>query len=184
MYGLVNKAIQELVSESFGTDTWSEIKVKAGVSQEAFISNQAYSDTITYDLVAAAAEVLETPADQVLRAFGEHWVLNTAARGYGDLMDAAGDNLVEFLTYLPNFHARVNLIFPELIPPSFEVEDVTDESLTLHYHSERPGLQDFVVGLVQGLGKRFNTPTTCTHLRGKAEGEDHDIFEVSWEKPE
>ena len=55
-----------------------------------------------------------------------------------------------------------------------------ENSLTLHYFSDRPGLQDFVVGLVQGLGKRFGTPATCTYVRGKSEGEDHDIFKVEW----
>ena len=126
MYGLVNKAVEGLVCENYGEETWLTIKRKAGVKEESFVSNQGYPDEVTYNLVGAACEVLNAPADAILQAFGEYWVLTTAVKGYGDLMDAAGDNLAEFLTYLPNFHSRVQLIFPNLKPPSFEVDEIED----------------------------------------------------------
>ena len=42
MYGLVNKAIEELVVTEFGKDKWQLIKQKAGVDVEVFISNEGY----------------------------------------------------------------------------------------------------------------------------------------------
>ena len=180
MYGLVNQAVEGLVRRNFGDETWFKIKDRAGVEEDLFLSNQGYPDEVTYNLVGAASEVLETPAEDILNAFGEYWVLETATKGYGDLMDAAGDNLADFLTYLPNFHTRVKLIFPDLRPPSFTVTDVAGNRLVLHYFSDREGLQAFVVGLVYGLGKRFGTPAEVRYLQGKAEGLDHDEFEVTW----
>jgi len=180
MYGLVNQAVQDLVVEAYGVDVWNNIKTEAGVDEEKFVSNQAYDDKVTYDLVGAASKILNAPAEDILKLFGEHWVLKTATQGYGDLMDAAGDSLGEFLAYLPNFHTRVRLIFPDLHPPSFKVSDVEEDRLILHYYSERDGLQPFVVGLIEGLGKRFETPATATYIKGRAEGEDHDEFLVTW----
>lgn len=181
MYGLVNQAIEQLVCKDFGEETWQRIKEAAQVENEAFISNQSYPDSITYDLAIAASKTLEVPLDDVLRSLGKHWVLVTAPQGYGELMDMAGENLVDFLTYLPNFHTRVQLLFPKLKPPSFEIDNVQENQLHLHYFSERQGLQSFLVGLVEGLGIRFNTPATCKYLRGREEGEDHDIFLVEWQ---
>ena len=181
MYGLVNKAVEELVVTNFGEDQWEAIKLKAGVDVDAFISNEGYPDEMTYALVGAATEILGIPAEQILVAFGEHWVLETAQKGYGSMMQAGGRTLAEFLINLPRFHDRVVMVLPKLKPPHFKTTDVTDRSLRLHYVTHRPGLSQFVVGLLQGLGKMFKTPVRITRESFKEDGADHDIFLVEWE---
>ena len=180
MYGMVNKAIEDMVVMHHGESVWEQIKSAAGVDVDVFMSNESYADGITYDLVGAASKVLKMPAEQILIGFGEHWVLHTAQDGYGGLMNAAGKTLPEFMRNLPAFHSRVTMIFPKLQPPHFECTDITNESLTLHYHSHRQGLAPFVVGLLQGLGKKFTTPVRVRHVAHKEQGAEHDIFKVSW----
>ncbi len=180
MYGLVNKAVEDLVKTNFGEASWEQIKAKAQVKEPSFVSMQSYSDDVTYNLVGAATEVLNLTAEQVLETFGEYWVLFTAKEGYGSMLDAAGNNLVDFLQNLDAMHVRVGNVMPELKPPSFECSDITSNSLQLHYFSDRAGLAAMVVGLVKGLGKRFNTPCEVQILASKSAGEDHDIFEVKW----
>lgn len=180
MYGLVNKAVEELVVTNFGEEQWERIKVKAGVTEEVFISNESYPDEMTYQLVGAASEVLGIPAEGILEAFGEHWVLNTAMKGYGAMMTSCGSSLPEFLINLPNFHTRVAMIYPNLQPPRFSCSDIGENSLQLHYFSHRQGLKHFVIGLVKGLGKLYKTPCQCECLTSCDNGADHDIFLVSW----
>lgn len=183
MYGMVNKAIEDLVVSNFGADKWQAIKEKAGVEEDVFLSNESYPDKMTYDLVGAASETLGIEARDVLITFGEHWVLKTAREGYGAMLEANGKTLPEFLINLPSFHTRVAMIFPNLQPPRFNCTEVQENSLLLHYHSHRPGLTDFVVGLLQGLGKMFNTPAQIEITERKADGADHDVFLVSWTNP-
>lgn len=180
MYGMVNKAVQDLVCSQFGEDQWEAIKKKAGVEDELFISHEGYPDEITYRLVGAASEVLGLPADEILKAFGEHWVLKTAAEGYGEMLDAAGADLGEFLVNLPRFHTRVAMIFPKLKPPSFAITDRGERSLRLHYHTHRDGLAPFVVGLLGGLAKRFDVEARITQIADRTQGADHDEFQVEW----
>ncbi len=180
MYGMVNKAVEDMVCLHHGEAAWERIKARAGVDVAVFLSNEGYPDEITYNLVAAASEVLGLPEETILIGFGQHWVLHTAQEGYGGLMKAAGKTLPEFLRNLPNFHSRVSMIFPKLQPPRFQCTDVTDQSLKLHYISHRPGLAPFVVGLMQGLGKMFRTPVTVRLVEAKAQGADHDVFDVVW----
>lgn len=180
MYGLVNKAVEELVTMNFGEEKWELIKARAGIDVEVFISNEGYPDEMTFKLVGAATEVLGIPASQILIAFGEHWVLNTASKSYGAMMKSGGKSLRDFLINLPNFHTRVAMIYPNLQPPRFECTDVKENSLRLHYHTHRPGLTWFVVGLVQGLGKLYATPATCEILERKEAGAHHDMFSVNW----
>ncbi|WP_369333612.1 hypothetical protein [Corallococcus praedator] len=46
--------------------------------------------------------------------------------------------------------------------------------------SKREGLQDFTKGLLQGLGKLYNTAVTIELLEDRASGSHHEIFKVSW----
>lgn len=180
MYGMVNKAIEDLVVSNFGEEKWQAVKEKSGVDVDVFLSNEGYPDKMTYDLVGAASEVLGVEARDVLVSFGEHWILKTARQGYGSMLEANGRTLPEFLINLPSFHTRVAMIFPDLQPPRFNCTDVTESSLLLHYYSHRPGLTDFVVGLLQGLGKMFETPVEIEITQRKSDGTDHDAFLVHW----
>lgn len=180
MYGMVNKAVEEMVCMHHGEPVWERIKARAGVDVDVFMTNEGYPDEMTYRLVAAASEVLDVPAAGILEAFGEHWVLHTARNAYGGLLSAAGRTLPEFLGNLPDFHSRVAMIYPNLQPPRFECTEVTDTSLRLHYHTHRPGLAPFVIGLVQGLGKMYGTPVTVQLVESRERGAPHDVFDLRW----
>ena len=96
------------------------------------------------------------------------------------MLAMSGDNLCEFLQNLDNLHARVGVIFPQLQPPSFDCTDVESESLHLHYHSCREGLSPMVVGLIKGLGTRFNTEVEVSQTQSRAEGGDRDRFLIKY----
>lgn len=180
MYGIVNKAIQDLITEQFGADEWEAVKEKSGVDVDFFLSNEPYDDAITYQLAGAASEVLKLSVGQVLQAFGEWWVLKTGKEKYGSLMQAGGRNLKEFLVNLPMFHNRIMLMYPKLTPPEFKVSNLTENSIHVHYHSKREGLQEFVRGLLSGLAKMYQTDAEITLLQTRDEGSTHEIFKVSW----
>jgi hypothetical protein len=179
VYGLVNRAVEQMVTSKFGLETWQQICEKAGVPSDGFIALGTYPDEHTYQLVGAASEVLGLPAEAVLEAFGEHWVLQTARVSYGEIMALSGRSLPEFLQNLDHMHSRLELTFPRMQAPSFECTDVTEHSLTLHYHSARKGLLPFVVGLVKGLGQWFNTPATVEIIGRREDGAPHDTLLVT-----
>ena len=155
MYGLVNKAIQDLVTEKFGEDKWQEIKKLSDFEDDFFIGLQTYPDALTYTLVKNASKVLGTDASLVMETFGEYWILYTADEGYGDIMNLAGDNISDFLNNLDMLHNRLNNIMPQLVAPQFSTRNETANSIELEYRSQREGMTSMVVGLLRGLCKRF-----------------------------
>ncbi len=180
MYGIVNKAIQELVTQNFGADKWEAVKLESGVDVDFFLSNEPYDDDITYKLAGAASVVLGITVGEVLNAFGEWWILKTGKEKYGGLMEAGGSNLKEFLINLPVFHNRIMLMYPKLTPPEFKVSDVELNSMCIHYFSKREGLQEFVRGLLSGLGKMYSVNTTIELIKSRDDGNTHEIFKISW----
>ena len=171
-----------MVRGGHGEAVWNRVRERAGVQVEVFVSTDPYPDDVTYRLVAAASEELAMPPDEILKGFGEYWVLHTAVEAYGPMLRMAGRTLRDFLLYLPRFHVHVQTVFPELRPPDFVCENVGEHSLDLHYYSPRPaGLEPFVEGLILGLGKLFETPVQV-RLVGKRDADsDHSVFHVAWE---
>lgn len=180
MYGIVNKAIEDLVKANFGEEKWEKILERSGVEEEYFISSEPYDDAITYQLAGAVSQEMDMSIGDVLNAFGEWWVLKTSKEKYGGMMEAGGNSLKEFLVNLPLFHNRVMLIYPKLTPPEFQVSDVAENSIHIHYHSKREGLQEFVRGLLSGLGKMYDTPVEIELIQSRDDGSTHEIFKVSW----
>jgi hypothetical protein len=180
MYGIVNKAVEELVTEQFGGEAWESIRKKSGIEVDFFISTEPYDDAITYKLAVAASEVLNTEVGAIMVALGEYWILKVGKVKYGGLMEAGGDNLREFLVNLPQFHSRIMLLYPKLTPPEFRISNITANSVDVHYHSQRQGLQEFVRGLLQGLAKMYQTEATIELVQHRNDGADHDVFRVKW----
>lgn len=177
MYGLVNKAVEDLVCTRFGEDVWDKIQARAGIDVVGFVSMDPYPDDLTYRLVGAASEVLGIPPAAVLEAFGEFWILYTAREGYGELLSMYGSSLGEFLGHLDALHARVGLNFSELRPPTFRCEQAPDGAILLSYFSHREGLAPMMIGLLRGLARNFNTTVEIQHVTTRAEA-GHDVFRI------
>ncbi len=180
MYGIVNNAIESLVKTNFGEENWQLVLKKSKIDIDYFLNSQPYDDEITFALAKAVSEVNKMPIEEVFHAFGEWWIIKTGQEKYGHLMEAGGSNLKEFLLNLPAFHNRILLLYPLLTPPEFKVTDVENNSLHLHYYSKRKGLQEFVYGLIMGLGKMYETKVQILLVCSRDYNSDHEIFKISW----
>ena len=141
---------------------------------------RSYPDDLTYTLVKNASKVLGADASVVLELFGEYWILYTAEEGYGDMLELAGDSFVDFLNNLDMLHNRVAGIMPGLIPPQFSTRNEKTNSIELEYRSMREGLSPMVVGLIRGLGKRFQLTCKIEHIQQKNDVNDCHVFKIDW----
>jgi len=182
MYGLVNQAVQDFVTHSYGEPTWLRVRKQAGMQDADFILLEQYPDALTFGLVGATCEATGCEAEKLVEAIGEYWVAFTAQRGYGALLDQLGETFPEALANLDAMHVRVALMMPSLQPPSFRVSDVMERSLMLTYISKRQGLTAMVIGLVKGLARRpkYKLDATVTLFTAREEGGDTDVFKVTW----
>lgn len=180
MYGLINSALQGMIREKFGEEQWEQVFEASGVPADSFLTMRSYDDKVTYDLAFAASDVLGAPVAACLEMFGEYWVLETASKSYGQLMDAAGGDLVEFLENLNALHDRITSTFLNYKPPEFHVKTLPTGNFEIHYHSEREGFVPFVVGLLKGLAQRFDCEMEILKLTEEDVPQGaHAVFEIS-----
>ena len=178
MYGLINNSLKDMIRERFGEEQWQAVLVASGVPEDSFLTMRSYDDSVTYSLAGAASEILGAPVEACMEMFGEYWVLETATKSYGMLLDAAGQDMVSFLGNMNALHDRITSTFLDYVPPQFFVEAHGEHHL-IHYVSKREGLVSFVVGLLKGLAARFDSEVTIlSQTEVDVPSGTHAIFEV------
>lgn len=178
MYGLVNKAIEQMVCAEHGEETWEIVKERASVDVEMFIGMDIYPDDVTYQLLETTSEVVGRPVAELLETLGAYWPHFTAREGYEHLLNMAGSSLQEFLENLDVLHACLVESFPRIKPPTFSYEQVSPDIFNLHYYSQRRGLAPMVTGLVRALAQRFHSDIDIRHIQRRDDGYDHDVFQI------
>jgi guanylate cyclase soluble subunit beta len=101
-------------------------------------------------------------------------------KSYGPLMDASGENRVDFLANINTLHDRITSTFINYTPPEFQVELLGEARYWVHYISQRRALVAFVVGLLKGLALRFDSePEIHDQQELDVDNGTHTIFEIS-----
>ncbi|NQX88373.1 MAG: heme NO-binding domain-containing protein [Halioglobus sp.] len=178
MYGLINSSLKSMIIQNYGEESWRQVLISSGVPEDSFLAMRSYDDSVTYALIEAASDFLQTPVDKCLEMFGEFWVLETAAKSYEELLSTTGRTMVEFLQNMNQLHDRITSTLLDYVPPEFSVEEKGAHYL-IHYRSQRQGLIAFVVGLLNGLAIRFNCQINIVSIKEEQLGQGtHAIFET------
>ena len=164
MYGLIHTALRDMVIEELGDHTWLEITEVSNVPSDSFLTMRSYDDEVTLALVSAASSVLKLPVADALEAFGLYWMTTFAPKEYGALLDHTGNDPIQFLENLDDLHDRISTAFTDFKPPSFRVAISSQNAATIKYVSNRKGLTPFVLGILKGLGQRFDNGIEITQI--------------------
>lgn len=179
MYGMVNEGIRSFIEKNHGPEAWTAICKKVGLDRSEFERMSSYEDSVTYDLVGAICEHTEMQVDEVLKIFGTYWIEFVSNSNFGSLLRLAGNTFVERVNGLDDMHDRILMAMPHLKPPSFELEQMGENSYHLSYYSDREGLVPMVVGLLHGLAAESGEKIEVKYITPKSATFDHDVFEVT-----
>ena len=180
MYGLINKAVQELVIQTHGEETWRKIRLRAGLEEEEIIGLKSYPDQLTYNLLEAGSAELGIQKDKLMEMCGEKWISHTATNGYENVLNLAGSNMIDFLHHLNTIHAKITYLMPDMKPPVFRVKNEFITSVELLYKSERDGFQPMVIGILRGLGRRFGLDVSVHNFGPDKDFPEFTHFKISW----
>ncbi|MFC3175508.1 heme NO-binding domain-containing protein [Novosphingobium bradum] len=172
MYGMIHRAIRQMVIETAGPGVWDDLERRLGLGPADMISAMVYPDRQTVALLTATAEQMGLTLPEALREFGRHWVRFAASGPYAGIMDFVGQDLAGFIANLDRMHHAVRVAMPEAQVPGFTVLNEEPGAnggdgprrLHLAYRSTRAGLEPFVEGLLEGLAARFGRVGTVTFL--------------------
>lgn len=181
MYGFVNYALEQLVLRNFGEEVWENIKRAADLNMEGhFLVRCLYDDSVSYDLVGAASQVLGIPASQILELFGEKFFDFCQESGYDKILQVLGGTTKDFLQNLDALHDHLATIYPGMRAPSFRCSEREEDGATiLHYYSDRPGLEYIVIGIVKAVARQVhNSEVDMEIIKTKGDLCDHVQFAI------
>ena len=154
MKGTIVKCLEELVTEKFGVEKWTESLKKAGIPEwRNFTTFCDVDETEVMGIMKGIAGVASLSMEQLMEAFGEYWSTVYGPNIY-EVYFADAKCARELLLNLDHIHEVMTKSIKFARPPRFRYEWKGDKLLIMHYESSR-GLVALMPGLVRGVGKYY-----------------------------
>jgi guanylate cyclase soluble subunit beta len=178
MYGMIHRAMRNMVHEELGEDAWLALEQKLNIGPMDLLTGKVYDDALTLDIISEAAARLNLSVDQCLIAFGKYWIRYADQGSLASVMNFTGQDLASFINNLDRLHLAVGAAMPDARLPAFATLSSDPGHLVVEYRSERVGFEPFVLGLFQGLMHRFHTSGQIEVL---SRGEQFIIFDIRYQ---
>ncbi|MBT8476378.1 MAG: heme NO-binding domain-containing protein [Rhodobacteraceae bacterium] len=176
MHGLVNKAIEFFVRDTYGDAAWTSVVRRTGVEVSSFEAMLSYDDAVTDALLVAAAGHLAKPRDAILEDIGIYVVSHPDVTAPRRLLRFAGATFEDFLGSLEALPDWVRLALPDLHLPPMRLSTLDDGGVRLVCGSFFDGFGHVIVGLLQAMADEYGALVTITHEGRVAEGEAVHIY--------
>lgn len=163
MKGTVVKCLEELVVTQFGKDKWEQSLKDAGLDESTLIWPMSdYDDALVIKVVEAVCKNLGITFSQAADAFGDYWVNVYTQKMYSAYYQKNA-TARDFLLDLDNIHVSMTRTLENAKPPRFDYKWEDDQTLIMHYKSDR-NLIAFLVGILKGVGKYYKEDLQITEL--------------------
>lgn len=155
MHGLINRAIECFVRDTYGVAQWGDICRIADLDFTGFEAMLSYDDCITTDVLDAACGVLKRPLDEVLEDIGTYLVSHPNVEGLRRLLRFGGVNFVEFLHSLDDLSDRARLAVADLDLPRLELREHGTGQFSLICQSDIKGYGSVLLGLLRTMADDY-----------------------------
>ncbi|MEO0380082.1 MAG: heme NO-binding domain-containing protein [Pseudomonadota bacterium] len=163
MHGLINRAIQCFVVDSYGTDTWVEATRIANLGFVEFESMLVYDDDVTPQLLNAVSFVLNRDRNEVMEDIGTYLVSNPNVEALRRLLRFGGLEFVEFLHSLDDLPDRARLAVSDLNLPALELHDCASGQFSLVCQSPIEGYGHVMMGVLRAMADDYGVLAVLEH---------------------
>lgn len=171
MHGLINRAIQSFLCDTYGVGLWSEVAAEAGLGFDSFETMLTYDDHLTVTVVDVAARRLDRPRETILDDLGTYLVSHPNLERLRRLLRFGGVTFVDFLHSLDDLPGRGRLALPDFDLPVLELQDVAPNRFILLCRAPLPGMGHVVVGLLRAMADDYGALVLLDHLGSGPDGE-------------
>ena len=172
MHGLINKAIQCFVLDTYGRETWREMAQSAAMQFEAML---IYEDTLTEQALDATARFLDKPRTDVLEDIGTYLASHPNVEALRRLLRFGGAHFIEFLYSLDDLHDRARLAVDDLDLPRLTLVRHTENHYSLLCGAAFPGWGHVLVGILRVMADDYGALACLEHCGAKDQTETIDI---------
>jgi len=159
MHGLINKALESFLGDTYGSRAWQSVLDRAGlgdqIGADGFDSLMVYPDDVTHRLLSAAEAVLERPRESLLEDLGTYLVSHPRCERLRRLFRFGGSSYTDFLRSLEDLPGRARLAVPDLDLPALSLEDGEHGQFRLTCRRCPPGFGQVLLGILRAMGDDY-----------------------------
>ncbi len=155
MHGLINRAIQTFVCQTYGNDLWYRVTEAAELGFTEFESMLIYEEDLTHKVLDALCTDLGRPQAEVLEDLGTYLVSNPTVEALRRLLRFGGVNYVEFLHSLDDLPDRARLAVDDLDIPRLELREQIAGQFSLTCGPGLPGFGWVMMGVLRTMADDY-----------------------------
>ena len=171
MLGLINRAIQCFVRDTYGEDIWAGVARGAALDGVGFEAMLFYDDTLTDQVLDQVVRLLNKPRDEVLEDIGTYLVSHPNVESLRRLLRFGGVDFREFLHSLDDLPDRARMAVADLELPRLELHDDGESCLHLHVRATRDGFGPVMLGVLRTMADDYGA-LVFLGLRHRGPGDD------------
>lgn len=171
MHGLINRAIEMFVRDTYGRKAWVALALRCDVGAAGFEAMLTYDDAITLALLQDLAQEQDRPVETLLEDIGTYLVSHPSSERVRRLLRFSGDDFTEFLRSLDDLPARARLAVPDLVLPRLELREHNLQYFSLkvcHGGDLPPIFGHVLVGLLRAMADDYGALVVLDHTGGAA----------------
>ncbi|MBT8155966.1 heme NO-binding domain-containing protein [Epibacterium ulvae] len=176
MHGLINRAIQAFVTDTYGADRWKSVMDLAGLGFVEFEAMLMYPDDQSFKVLAAMETVLDRPLAEMLEDMGTFLVSNPQAEALRRLLRFGGVDYVEFLYSLDDLPDRARLAVADLHLPTLELIEQAPGQFELICAQGLPGYSNVMMGILRAMADDYGDLVILDHAGIR---DDADIISIT-----
>ena len=171
MHGLINRTLQNFVSDTYGAACWRDVATAAALDVADFEAMLHYEPSVTDRVLEAIVLVLDKTRETLLEDVGTYLVSHPHSQGLRRLLRFGGVDFIEFLHSLDDLPGRARLAVPDLDLPDLELRDFAQNRFAVVCSGSVPGFGHVLVGVLRAMADDYGTLVTLEHEGTGADGE-------------
>ncbi|MDA3858296.1 MAG: heme NO-binding domain-containing protein [Roseovarius sp.] len=174
MHGLVNRAIERFVRDTYGRDVWIETIRRLDLGYTEFEAMMTYEPQVTKRVLAALATRLGKDLPDLFEDIGTYLISHPDIEAPRRLLRFGGVDFVDFLHSLDDLAERARLAVFDLDLPTLELRDHGEGSYSLtvglcEHHDLRLGR--VVMGVLRAMADDYGA-LVFLEYRGASAGRE------------
>lgn len=175
MHGLMNRAIQCFVRDTYGPSCWSRVVAEARLAITDFEAMLTYEPALTDQVMDAICKVLSKPRATVLEDIGTYLVSDPKLEGPRRLLRFAGITYEDFLYSLDDLPGRARLAVADLNFPRLELHPQPGGRFILIVDGEPKGFGHVMIGVLRAMADDYGALVMLDHRGTRQSREEIEV---------
>ncbi len=163
MHGLINRAVQCFVRDTYGPGLWLRVVQEVGLPFDSFEPMLRYDADLTENVIDAAARILNRPREALLEDLGHYLVSHQNLESLRRLLRFGGVSFGDFLNSLEDLPGRGRLAVPDLDLPDLVLQDRGAQIYALSCRFPMPGVGHVMLGLLRAMADDYGALVLLEH---------------------